>query len=103
MKTEVTLLYYRGRPIYTGSPERGVTYHGALAISERRERMFGRSTFFASLKSNKDGLALDVLPELLDCSVIWVSGNKLRIRGIELVDATQFAQTWEAKVLTCSK
>lgn len=41
----------------------------------------------------------ELLPELVDAQVIWMNDKTIRVKGIETIDGTLFAQTWDIKVL----
>jgi hypothetical protein len=52
----------------------------------------------AHLVSSTDGADTPLLPALHDASMLFVEGEKIRVRGFELVDGVQYGQTWDIKV-----
>lgn len=68
-------------------------------VIERRIEALGRDTLCANLTDAINGLSTPKLPGLVNAELIWLSDDKMRLRGIEEVAGVQYAQTWDVKVL----
>ncbi|MDO8772053.1 MAG: hypothetical protein Q7K57_25770 [Burkholderiaceae bacterium] len=98
MKVEAVLIYEKGRGI-TSKIRTGMTkYRGNLRIREGRVQELGRIATIADLTSTTDGADSPVLPSLHDANVIFIDSGNMRIRGFEVIEGTQYAQTWDLKV-----
>ncbi len=60
---------------------------------------FNRAVLCAQVVSITDGLESPVLPEHTDAELIWLDGNRIRLRGNELIDGAMYAQTWDVRTL----
>ena len=100
MKVEVQPIYERGRGVRAKQRAAKVAvYRGTLQVREERVHELGRNTTIASVLSTTDGKNAPVLPALHDASLLYVSGTQLGLRGFELVEDVQYAQTWDVKVV----
>jgi len=98
MKVEAQLIYEKGRSVAEAIRSKLPKYRGQLRIREERIGALGRIATVADLISTTDGCDSSVLPKLHDVNVIYVDAGKMRIRGFEVVEGAQYAQTWEVKV-----
>lgn len=101
MKVEVQLLSDKGRAVPRVQQRSLRRYTGAFTLRETRSAALGRTLLVANLHSASDGTPEPLLPPLLDASVIHAEGDRLRVRGFELLDGTQLGQTWDVWVLPC--
>lgn len=92
------MLYEKGRSISAAGRTRLPKYKGKLRIQEARISSLGRMATVANLVSVTDGCEGALLPVLHDVAVIWVENEGMRIRGFEIVEGAQYAQTWDLKV-----
>lgn len=98
MKVEAQLMNEQGRSISSIDRTRMPKYRGELRIREARSQAFGRIVTMAELISSTDGLEGSVLPSLHDAFLIYLSSGTMRIRGFEVINGTQYGQTWDMKV-----
>ena len=98
MKVEVKLLNDKGSPVPVADLKSQKRYLGALDMAEARSSMFGRSLMVAHLRSASDE---DLLPALHDAVVLRLEGDRIRIRGVEILNGIQHGQTWDVKVAKC--
>lgn len=98
MKVEAQLMNKQGRSIPSVDRTRMPKYRGELRIREARSQAFGRIVTMAELISSTDGLEGSVLPSLHDISLIYLSSGTMRIRGFEVINGTQYGQTWDMRV-----
>lgn len=98
MKVAVQVIYQKGRGVAAAARTKLPTYKGQLRIREARISELGRMATVADLISTTDGCDGAVLPALHDVNVIYVDAGKMRIRGFEIVEGAQYAQTWDMKV-----
>ena len=101
MKVEVQLVNERGRGILAKDRHAMQKYRGVLQIHETRNQGLGRICVTAHLVSATDATEAHLLPPLHDAAVLFVRNDKLRVRGFELMDGTQYWQTWDVKVSPC--
>lgn len=99
MKVEVKCINEKGKALPTKLRKEREAYRGLLRIRQDHIGAYGRFVTKAQLMNQDDATGSTVLPDLLDAEVIWAQDGALRIRGTELRDDIQFAQTWEARVL----
>ena len=99
MNVEVQPIYERGKGVRTKERASKSLFRGTLQVREERVHELGRNTTIAALLSNTDGKKGPLLPALHDASLLYVSGSQLRLRGFELVEDVQYAQTWDVKVV----
>lgn len=99
MRVEVRPINECGRPLPTAQRRKQAGNQGKLQIAENRLHAQGRVVLCATLTHATDGLGTLLLPELTDAQVIWVEDNRMRVRGIEQVEGTLYAQTWDITVL----
>lgn len=98
MKVEVQLINEKGRSTPANERARMPKYRGRLRIREARSPAFGRIVTMTDLLSVTGRTDETLLPTLHDASVIFLSDGKMRIRGFEVIDGTQYGQTWDLKV-----
>lgn len=99
MRVEVRPLNVSGRPLTRAAHLRLPASVGMLKVIEKRSGKLDRIVLCATLTSVSDGLDTELLPELGEAQVIWIDDGVMRIRGIEVLDGVQYAQTWVVKVL----
>lgn len=99
MKVEVKCINEKGKALPTKLRKEREAYRGLLRIRQDRVDAYSRFVTKAQLLTQDDATGSTVLPDLLDAEVIWAQDGALRIRGTEMLEGTQFVQTWEAKVL----
>ena len=98
MKVEVQLVNEKGRCIRPKERHAMPRYQGVLRINESRHQSLGRICVTAALLSPTDASELPLLPPLLDAVVLFSWGARMRIRGYEVLQDIQYAQTWDVKV-----
>lgn len=98
MKAEVQTLNEKGRPVAAKERKLLPTFRGLLSVHEARSGQLGRITPMAQLVSATDSSETHLLPALHDAAVLYLKDGQMRIRGFEMVDGTQFGQTWDVKV-----
>lgn len=99
MRVEVRPLNVHGKPLTRAQHQRLPASVGKLKVIEKRSSKLDRIVLCATLTSVSDGLETELLPELGEAQVIWVDDGVMRIRGIEVLEGVQYAQTWAVKVL----
>lgn len=99
MRVEVRPINLHGKPLSKANREALPPTRGKLKVCENRLHAFGRSVRCAQVVSTTDGLESELMPELMDVELIWLDDHVIRLRGVESVDGTLFAQTWDIKVL----
>lgn len=99
MLVEVRPINVGGRPLPTSLRKKEPASRGKLQIVEDRNHRLGRVVLCATLIHATDGLNTEMLPELMDAQVIWMNDESMRVRGVEDVGGTMYAQTWDIKVL----
>ncbi|MBV8037350.1 hypothetical protein [Roseateles sp.] len=99
MKVEVQPVYEKGKGIRARERASMPKYRGLLRVHEQRVHELGRIATIAALVSSTDGTEQPLLPSLHDANLLYVNGTQLRLRGVELVDEVQYAQTWDVKVV----
>lgn len=99
MKVDVRPINFRGRPLPAAQRKKEPACQGKLRIGENRNHRLGRSVLCATLTHATDGLGTQLLPELMDAQVIWAEDGFMRVRGVEEIEGTMYAQTWDVKVL----
>jgi hypothetical protein len=99
MRVEVRPLNVSGRPLSRAEHQRLPASVGKLKVHEKRSSKLDRIVLCATLTSVSDGLETELLPELGEAQLIWADDGVMRIRGIEVLERTQYAQTWVVKVL----
>ena len=99
MRAEIRPINVRGKPLNKGLRESQAAVTGMLQVIERRLDALGRVTLCANLTDALNGLSTPKLPELANAELIWLSDDKMRLRGIEEVAGIQYAQTWDIRVL----
>jgi hypothetical protein len=98
VKVEVQLVNEKGRGIPAKDRTRMPKYRGVMRIQEARNHALGRNVVIAELLSSTDGADAPLIPALLDAGVLFLSNSQMRIRGFELIEGTQYGQTWDVKV-----
>lgn len=99
MRVEVRPMNVRGKVMRKAEREALPPARGKLKIFENRIHALGRTVRVAQVLSVTGDAEVELLPELLDAEVLWLDGDVVRIRGMELVDNTAFGQTWDIRVL----
>lgn len=74
---------------------------GQLRVSEERDPALERPVMRAKLLDISSGLEADVLPQLNDARLIWVSDGQMRLLGTERLENVEYAQTWAVEQLPC--
>ena len=98
MKVEVQLVNEKGRGIPTKERASMQAYRGELLMQESRCHELGRIVVTAELRSITDGDEAVLLPTLFDAGVLFMSKERMRVRGTEFVDGIQYGQTWDVRV-----
>lgn len=98
MKAEVQLVNEKGRAIAAKSRAAMPKYRGVLHINESRSQALGRICVTAQLLSPTDAALSLLLPELTDAAVLFLREGQMRVRGFEVMDGTQYGQTWDVKL-----
>lgn len=101
MRVEVRTINQKGKLLKKADRLNLPPCRGELKLLENRLHTLGRATTCARIVSAGDGLETDLLPELVDASVIWMDDKAIRLRGIEIIDDIHYSQTWDIKVLAC--
>lgn len=99
MLVDVRPINVSGRPLPTSLRKKEPACRGKLEIVEDRNHRLGRVVLCATLIHATDGRDTELLPELMDAQVIWLNDKSMRVRGVEDVGGTMYAQTWEITVL----
>ena len=99
MRVEVRPLNVLGKPLTRAQHQRLPASVGKLKVHEKRSTKLDRIVLCATLASVSDGLETELLPELGEAQLIWADDGILRLRGIEVIEGTQYGQTWVMKVL----
>lgn len=97
MKVQVRPMRSRGRNMHNRELLARPPFVGDLSVAESRDHELGRSVMRARLMDESSGN--DILPELDDALLLWVSKNKLRFSGYERVEQAAYAQTWSVEML----
>lgn len=97
MRVKVRTMRHMGRALPQQERNGMPPFVGVLSINEYRDPELGRSTFRAQLFDPVKGGDIEVLPELVDAKVVWLSGSKLRLSGIERINQAAFAQSWSVE------
>lgn len=103
MRAEVRPINVKGKPQPKKLREESPPCRGELSLESSYHQEFGRVVTSAKLISTLSGADTSVLPELFDASVLWFMDTKMRIRGFEVDEGVQYAQTWDVEVQKCSK
>lgn len=98
MKVEVQQVTERGRSISARERALRPSYRGRLRIQEARNHALGRTVVMAELLSLVDGPDSILVPALHDACVLSLANGRMRVRGFELVEGAQYAQTWDVRV-----
>lgn len=79
---------------------------GDLQLLQERCVPLGREVNVARLKNPTDSMAQEVTPPLFDAQVVWLVNNQIRIKGVEIVEASErpsqqhiYYQTWEGEII----
>lgn len=96
MKFHVLLQRREGRMIPRWQMGAVHSIYGELTIADDKDAQLNRRTLTARLK---DQNGKDLLPRLLDASVLYVNHNTMVISGFETsFDERSYAQTWMLSV-----
>jgi hypothetical protein len=98
MRVKVRLLNYHGRPLLKDERARGEEFTGMLTVCENRQHRFGRVVTSATLSSQTAETSVPIL-ELHDAVLLWIDAGHMRLRGFEIHDLVEYAQTWAIEVL----
>jgi hypothetical protein len=98
MRVKVRLLNYHGRPLFREERARSEEFTGVLTVCENRQHRLGRVVITATLASQTAETAVPIL-ELHDVVLLWIDGANMRLRGFEMHDLVEYAQTWAIEVL----
>lgn len=99
MRVSVNPIFEMGRPVPAAKRKAPPESRGLLKFLERRIHALGRITKTANVVTMVDGMEQPVVPELVDAELIWVDDQKMRIRGLEVVEGVTYGQTWEVTVV----
>jgi hypothetical protein len=99
MQVDVRPINVGGRPLPASQRKKEPASRGKLQMVENRNHRLGRVVLCATLIHATDGRDTDLLPELMDAQVIWLNDKSMRVRGVEDVGGTMYAQTWDITVL----
>jgi hypothetical protein len=97
MRVRVRPINVNGRPQFQQERERRELYVGELKVQENRLHQLGRVVTTASIVNVTDNATVTML-ELFDVVLLWAEGNRIRMRGFEMIDNVQYAQTWDVEV-----
>lgn len=98
MRVKVRLLNYHGRPLLKDERARAEEFTGILTVCENRQHRFGRVVLTATLASQTAETSVPIL-ELHDVILLWIDERNMRLRGFEMHDLVEYAQTWAIEVL----
>ena len=99
MRAEIRPIYVCGKPLNKALRESQDALTGTLQVNKRRIDALGRVTLCATLTDATNDLNTPKLPDLANAELVWLSADKMRLRGVEQVAGTQYAQTWDIQVL----
>ena len=100
MDVEVELINERGRSLSDAERKTVQRHRGELRVNEDRSTRLGRTARVAQLISKTDTTEAPVLPALRDATVLFLRDRRMRIDGIEAVEAIEYAQTWDIRFRT---
>ena len=101
MRVKVQPLNVNGRVIFKGERDKREIYVGELKVHENRLHVLKRAVTTAQVIDATSGTETPVL-EIYDVAMLWAEGTRLLIRGFEIVQDVQYAQTLGHRVsLTC--
>lgn len=98
MRVKVQPMNVKGKPRFSKERERRESFVGELKIFENRLHSLGRAVVTARVIEVLDGSETPLL-ELYDIAVLWAEAKRLRVRGFEIQESVQYAQTWDIEVL----
>jgi hypothetical protein len=98
MRVNVRPINVRGRAQRTAERKSLKAFLGELKVHERRLEYLGRAVTMAQVIDVTQTVESPLL-ELFDIGLLWVNGNKLRMRGFEIAEGVQFAQCWDIELL----
>lgn len=98
MRVKVRLLNYHGRPLMKAERARSEEFTGVLTVCENRQHQLRRVVLTAKLTSQTAETSVPIL-ELHDVVLLWIDGATMRLRGFEIHDLVEYAQTWVIEVL----
>lgn len=99
MKVEVRPTRIKGYALRTKDRKDLPPVVGFLEVKEARIARLGRSTIAATVRSATDPLGNEVLVEITDVRLLWISANQLRLTGVEMLEDREFMQTWDVRVV----
>ena len=97
MKASVKTLRLKGRNLNRDELKDVPAFVGLLRIREERDRELNRTMVCAQLLDPTSTADQDLVPMLVDASLVWGEANKWRITGIERLDDADVAQTWSVE------
>lgn len=98
MRVKVQPINVNGRALFKSERNKREIYVGEFKVHENRLHSLGRAVITAQVIDTIDGAETAVL-ELYDIGLLWAEGARLRVRGFEIVQDAQYAQTWDVEVL----
>jgi hypothetical protein len=98
MQVKVRPINIKGRPLFKKDRLRGKSFAGELKVIETREERFGRGMTTARVLESLDCIEKTVL-EIHDATVLSIDSKSMRMRGFEVIDEVQYAQTWDVEIL----
>ena len=101
MRVEVHCINEHGRPLSKADRSSKPAVMGTLVVTEDRLHKSKRVVTCARVCNPSEGGDAEALPELYDVELAWLEGSRIRLRGIEVVNGTHFAQTWDVRIVKC--
>lgn len=98
MKVLVRPINLNGRPEFKKQRERREAYQGDLKVFHELDKDVRRHVIKAQVLNSTDNVGA-IMREMHDVVLLWLDGRSMRLRGFEIADGVQYAQTWEVEVL----
>jgi hypothetical protein len=98
MRANVKPINVKGYPLFTKERTAGAGVQGELRVLQVREEAFGRALLTARITDLTDNTET-ILLELYDVALLSVDNKKMRMRGFEVVNGFQFAQSWDVELV----
>jgi hypothetical protein len=97
MKLAVVCLRCKGRRVPKWQLHRAVRHVGQLTVTEENDQVLHRICRVARV-IEVERRPVDLLPPLLDATLLWMNHDQMALTGFERVDTTgdytDYAQTW---------
>jgi len=101
MQVEAQRINEKGKFVPTKERSAMPKFQGSLSVFEFKDTHLQRTVRVARLVSIVDGNNAEVLPELHDVELLFIKEGRIRIRGFETIDGTEYGQAWDIKVTKC--